>query len=195
MKRSLLALALSFIILSSIALGYSAIAKSNDVLDDSNLYLSLGDFLYGKKLMKPAIAAYEKGLLLDAGNARLLNNIGVAYVGVDDRLAEEYFLKAIGADSNYEAAMKNLAILYNKKQDYVKSVQLFKELNEMFPDDVSYMYNLALNTGNIYYYNSRSLDDLKIAISYYEKVDSIAPGFEKTTENLNVLRQIRELYN
>ncbi|MBN2421792.1 hypothetical protein JXB41_01080 [Candidatus Woesearchaeota archaeon] len=196
MKRGVIIFVIVAVLLSSFVLAYGLLLKSNSPADpnDPNLYISLGDFLVKNGFKAQALAVYDKGLEIDSANGKLLNNKGIAYLDIDEAKSEGFFLLALKQDPDYEIARKNLALIYNKQAKYKEAVEQFQVLADQFPENADYNYDLAINLGNLYYYESRSLEDLDKALSYFKKVNEISPGFLKTNENIAVLEEIRGLY-
>ncbi|MBD3203207.1 tetratricopeptide repeat protein [Candidatus Woesearchaeota archaeon] len=138
---------------------------------------------------------YNKGLELEPENEVIMNNKGIAFLEINQKEAENYFKKALEIKPDYATARKNLALLYNKAKDYSKSVKHFQILADNFPDNPSYNYDLAVNLGDKFYYETRSLEDLEKAIKYFKRAEELSPGFLKAEENIKVLKEIKELYN
>ncbi len=193
--RKLVVIVLGVVLLmSSIVIAQSIIIKSNKNINDSNLYLSLGDFLLKQGYEEAALAAYNKAIEVDPTNKEVLNNLGYYYKDKNPLLAEDYFKKALESDSAYETARSNLALLYNKLGDYSKSVEELKILVKAYPYNIHYNYDLAINLANKYYHETRIHGDLIEAIAYFKIVYEMDPNFEHSLDNIKVLEEIRRMY-
>jgi tetratricopeptide (TPR) repeat protein len=73
------------------------------------------------------------------------SNLGVTYVGEDNEIAEEYFLKAIVLDPGFVIPYNNMGFLYIEKDPKKAEEYLFKAMSI----DPSYLY-IYTNLANLY---------------------------------------------
>jgi tetratricopeptide (TPR) repeat protein len=181
------------LLLSGLALADSLVIRSTSrhVLNDPNLYLSLGDFLLKNGYEESALKAYEKALELEPENKAVLNNLGYYYREKNPLLAQDYFYKALETDKEYQTARYNLALLYNSLSQYDRAVEQLEVLILINPDNINYNYDLAINLANKYYYQGRLHGDLIRSIEFFKKVHNMDPGFMHTIQNIKVLEEIR----
>lgn len=79
-----------------------------------------------------ALSLYSKSLSIKPNQPQVLNDIGVVYEQLDQLgRAEDKYLEAIRADKRYLPAYLNLAYLYQKKGDLVKSIEYFRKRIEL----------------------------------------------------------------
>lgn len=96
-----------------------------------NLYSMLGDLYYSRKNFDAAVAAYEKALMLDSENPRVLNNLAWLYATCEDRKfrnskkAVQYAEKAV-AFEDAPHTWDTLAESYYVNGDYKKAVSAAK---------------------------------------------------------------------
>jgi len=84
-----------------------------------------------------AIIAYQKALLLGVGDIKyqkfIINNIGVIHANNGDlENAEAAFEEALSIDPNYETAVFNLGLIYDKEPDKIKAMQYWLKVLEKF---------------------------------------------------------------
>lgn len=178
-------------LLSSIVLGATLIIQSNT--DDPNIFISLGNFFLNNNNEAAALAVYEKGLELSPDNSGLLNNLGYYYKDKNPLLAEDYFLKALSLDQEYDTARNNLALLYHGIEQYDNAVTHLKILVERNPDNIQYNYDLAVNLGLKYRFGGNDYNDLISALNYFAIVYNMDKNFEHTMDNIKVLNEIKNM--
>jgi len=191
LKREIIIVLVAVILLSGIVLAQTFLVKSND----PKLYLSLGDFLLKNNNPEKALSAYNKALELDPTNKAVLNNLGYYYKDSNPLLAEDYFKRALEADNECDTARNNLALLYNKMGQYDKAVEQLRILVKNNPDSIHYIYDLAINLANKFYYQGKLYDDLVESIKYFKMSYDKQPNFEHSLDNIKVLEEIRKLIN
>jgi tetratricopeptide (TPR) repeat protein len=181
--------------LAGAVFGTRLLLESDRPLDlfDPKLYSSLGNFLFKEGMTGNAIAAYEKSIELDGDDPMVLNNLGVSYLESDVKKAESYFREALRHDPMYVMARKNLAVLQSNQGKYRDAIANYRELIDSNPDNVEYLYDLAVNLGNQFYHESRDVSDLDEALRLYKKVNELSPGFMHTQENIKVLNEVKAL--
>ena len=89
-----------------------------------------------------AVAHYHAALAITPNSAMLLNNAGYSqYLAGDLDVAAATFVKALGCDTTYAPARRNLALLYARKGAYRDAVQLLSTVvNEAAAyNDVGYV--------------------------------------------------------
>ncbi len=189
MKKNYIIFIAVLLVLSSIVFAQNIIIRSNS--KDTNLYLSLGDFLYKRGYEEQALKAYEKAYQLDPQNKAVLNNLGHYYKDKNPLMAEDYFIQALEVDQGYEKARNNLALLYYKNEQYGNAVEHLRILVEDYPKSIQYNYDLAINLAHKFRYEGFLYDDLVEAIKLFKMVYEMDPSFEHAKENLLVLENIR----
>jgi tetratricopeptide (TPR) repeat protein len=168
-----------------------AVGVFAQIVPDGEFFRSLGDFMIKNGQSAAALSAYEKGLEVEPGNKYLLNNLGYYNKDQNPLLAEDHFLAALQIDPDYVNARNNLALLYNKNKEYSKSIEQLEILLSLEPENINFNYDIAINYANRFYYQTKTYEDLDMAISYFKKVYDMDPEFEHTLQNLNVLNEIR----
>jgi Flp pilus assembly protein TadD len=128
-----------------------------------------------------AITHYQKALSLHPNSAMLLNNIGYSYyLRGDNKTAKDYFNQALHFDSQYAAAIQNLALIEIKNQHYAAAISL---LNQMMKPYESYN-----NVGYICLLKG----DYEEAENYLRQaIDESPYYFSKAQENLEQLKFLR----
>jgi len=84
-----------------------------------------------------AIAAYRKALLLGVEDIKyqkfIINNIGVIYAKNGDlENAKAMFKEVLSIDPNYETAVFNLGLIYDKEPDKIKAMEYWLRILEKF---------------------------------------------------------------
>lgn len=115
-----------------------------------------------------AVSALENVQLEEELTFGLANNLGVAYLAMDEYdKAEQNLLVAVRLNSSYPLAYFNLATLYSRVGDLEKSVQFFEKYLELKPDDVS--------AGQTYALTLLQLKQWEKAVGALEQVTRAAP--------------------
>ena len=179
------------LLLSSIVVATTLIIQSNS--DESNVFISLGNFFLNNDNEAVALAVYEKGLQIHPEDTGLLNNLGFYYKDKNPLLAEDYFLEALSLEPKYDTARNNLALLYHGIEQYDKAVTHLKILVERNPDNIQYNYDLAVNLGLKYRFGGNDYNDLISALNYFAIVYNMDKSFEHTMENIKVLNEIKRM--
>ena len=85
-----------------------------------------------KKRYQEAAEAFEVAVHFDPTSAGLINNLGVAYLAMDDtENAKDNFAKAVTLASDYTLAHYNLASLHYRLEDYQAAAEHFATHNEL----------------------------------------------------------------
>jgi len=179
------------LLFSSIVVATTLIIRSNT--DDSNIFISLGNFFLRNNNEAAALAVYEKGLELSPDNTGILNNLGYYYKDKNPLLAEDYFLKALSLDPEYDTARNNLALLYHSVENYGEAVKHLRILVEKNPDNIQYNYDLAVNLGLKYRFGGNDYNDLNEALNYFAIVYEMEPNYEHALDNIRVLNEIKNM--
>jgi len=87
--------------------------------------------------LEAAITAYQKALLLGVKDIKyekfILNNLGVIYAKSGDlENAKAALNEALSIDPNYESAMFNLGLIYDKEPDKVKAMEYWLKILDKF---------------------------------------------------------------
>jgi len=134
------------------------------------------------------MACSQEQVIVD-DNVTELNNIGFLYAQQGNNAeAKEYFEKVLKLDLSHETARKNLALIYYKEKNYDKAIEHYIMLVQLYPDNPSYHYDLAVNLAD----NCREnqVCDLPKAIEEFEKAELLQPGFQKAKQNIEALKQV-----
>jgi Tfp pilus assembly protein PilF len=92
-----------------------------------------------------AAAAFEKVLYEEEMTFGLANNLGVAYLAMDDfQKAEQNFQLAVRLNTDYALAHFNLATLYVRSGDAERAVDSFMQYLERKPEDIEAAQTCAL---------------------------------------------------
>lgn len=117
-----------------------------------------------------AIASYNQALQFRDNDPEILNNMGYSYYLQGDGgwdIAEDYFVKAIRIDNNFDKAWSNLGLLYARKYNYKKSLTAFSHFMELHEanNQVGYLSMLAgdYDTSELYFKKA-----IVVAPFYYE---------------------------
>jgi tetratricopeptide (TPR) repeat protein len=87
-----------------------------------------GDAYLIKNEGGPAVSAYEQALLLDPKNARALTKIAVVYkLGKNFKESQNYFKRAIEADSNYAPVYQEYGDYFIRFSQYKLAAEQFKK--------------------------------------------------------------------
>ncbi len=191
MKRLFIIVLSILLLFSSIVVATTLIIRSNT--DDSNIFISLGNFFLRNNNEAAALAVYEKGLELSPDNTGILNNLGYYYKDKNPLLAEDYFLKALSLDPEYDTARNNLALLYHSVENYGEAVKHLRILVEKNPDNIQYNYDLAVNLGLKYRFGGNDYNDLNEALNYFAIVYEMEPNYEHALDNIRVLNEIKNM--
>jgi tetratricopeptide (TPR) repeat protein len=98
-----------------------------------------------------AVKTYEELLKTDPKNARMLNQLGIAYQELGDLPASEHaYKKAFHADKTYVSAINNLGALEYSKKNYRKAIKYYRQAIAMRDGDEAVIYS---NLGFAYYGN------------------------------------------
>jgi hypothetical protein len=114
------------------------------------------------------VTFYENILRHAKGNARVHNNLGMAYSerGMGDKAIEQYLL-AVGYKDTYPQVRHNLAEEYMKRGDFQEAIAQLKRALEINPQ----FYYSYKNLAAIY----QRLGDQKMADHYYNLYQQIRP--------------------
>ncbi|NTV23653.1 MAG: tetratricopeptide repeat protein [Nanoarchaeota archaeon] len=183
-------LAILLLILSGVVLGKTLLVPAGA---NSNMYVSMGDFLLKQGYTDAAEKAYLRAIVLDSDNMFAYNNLGAFYREKNPILSEENYLKALKIDPEYAVARNNLALLYNSLGRYSEAAANLQMLADSQPENKQYVYDLAINLAKKFYYEGRSIADLNLALSAFKKAYSLDPSFGHSLENIKVLEEIRRM--
>lgn len=114
---------------------YQKLSKSKTGLTSkktlSNAYFNQGNLFAGKKNFKRALTEYKKALQIDKSNPAILNNIGVAYIHLNQpEQALQNFTKGLKAAPDDDYCLINLGIFYEKKSEYHTAYSYYKKCME-----------------------------------------------------------------
>jgi tetratricopeptide (TPR) repeat protein len=110
--------------------------KVSEVPDDPDLWTELGNAYFDSDQYRDAIAAYQRSLELDAGNANVWTDMGIMYrrLGEYSR-ALSAFDRAIAEDPAHQMSRFNRGVvLFYDLEDRVGAFQSWDELAEMNPN-------------------------------------------------------------
>lgn len=107
--------------------------------------------LMARKDYAEAVKAYDALLKDDPKNARMLNQMGIAYQQLGNLSeAEHSYKKALHADQNFVSATNNLGALEYSKKRYRKAIKYYQKALTMPGGDQAVIYS---NLGFAYYGN------------------------------------------
>ena len=96
-----------------------------------------------------AVKAYSELLKDDPKNARMLNQLGIAYQELGDtNQSERSYKKAVHADKTYVSAINNLGALEYSKNHYGKAIKYYRKAIAMRDGDQAVIYS---NLGYAYF--------------------------------------------
>lgn len=157
----------------------------------AGFFYSVGNRLYKDGEKDKALLMYQKAIEIEPANEHVLNNMGMYYAERGDfEIAEHYFLNAVAIDQYYEIARSNLAVLYHGQKRYDDAIQHLMVLAKIDPANPSYQYDLGINTAD--QVREHGIGNLNAAIAYFERADSLQPGYLSSRENIVALRQVME---
>jgi len=115
--------------------------------DQPRLYETLATVKFriqSPKSVREAIALWETAFALDPHNARALNNIASALVGMQQNdAALQFYSLAIKTDPGYLSSYINLARLYNKTNNCAKAIETLEIARDKRPDRLDIRSELA----------------------------------------------------
>ncbi|MFH1073054.1 MAG: tetratricopeptide repeat protein [Nanoarchaeota archaeon] len=104
--------------------------------------------------------------------------------------AEEYLLRAVKADQYYERARNNLAVLYHEEKRYDEAIRQLIVLKKIDPNNPSYHYDLGIDLADLF--REQGVGDLDDAIKEFEEADRLSPGYAKSLENIEALKNVKK---
>ena len=141
----------------------------HDLLEEDEKIKPLADYLFAKGYTTAALLLYLEIIIEDPTNVEAFQKIGYGHI------LNENYESAIRAletanmlDSGNEWTLKNLALCYRKKGNYIKALEYLKEAEKANPDSI----NICNQIGQIYIMNDRYDDALK----YMFKVEYLTKG-------------------
>jgi tetratricopeptide (TPR) repeat protein len=103
--------------------------------------------------------------------------------------------RAVKLDPNYEEALSNLALTYNKLEMYSVAAGVLKQLAEEHPGKVAYHYDYAINLIlNIQKDNKGSIEEITDALAHFKKAEELSPGYLSVRENIAFLEDLQAQY-
>jgi tetratricopeptide (TPR) repeat protein len=167
------------------------VAKDRAVIESADLYLAMGNQFYERGNTETAMHLYERGIGYEPENEFVLNNMGYYYHQQgEDVKAEEYLLRAVKADQYYERARMNLAVLYHDEKRYDEAVQQLIVLKKIDPNNPSYHYDLGINLAGLF--REQGVGNLDDAIAEFVEADRLSPGYAKSVENIEALKNVKK---
>jgi len=105
---------------------------------------SRGDSLQAMKNYLDAIDYYQAALRKDAGNAVLMNKVGMSQLLLHRyREAKKSFDRAIKSDKKYANAYANLAVVYYEETNYGKSIRYYDKAISLDAEEAVFYSNRA----------------------------------------------------
>ena len=106
-------------------------------------YFEKGKELFKKEKYALAKSAWEKALIIEPTNIKILNNLGAAcrFLG-EFKQAEVYLTKAIKIEGSFGMAYRNLGELYLESGEYDKAQEALIMANAIFPDNEAVLCQL-----------------------------------------------------
>ena len=129
-----------------------------------------------------AIAALEKGLLIDPKDPKLVRSLAyLQYNSKNDAAAVQTLQRLLEIDPTDVSAHIDLALLFQKNNEFEKAVEHFQEALNKDPGNYAAHYNLAI----IYMRQKKSSE----AASEFESANKIRPG------NAELLEKLGDVYS
>jgi tetratricopeptide (TPR) repeat protein len=103
--------------------------------------------------------------------------------------------KVLMIKPEFENALNNLALIYNKIGEYRKAADKLSELVKIDPENPTYHYDYATNIIlDIKEKNAGTIEEIQTAIDEFKKADAIQSGFQKVKENIAFLEDMSKQY-
>lgn len=143
----------------------------------------LGDAYGMKKMHKEAIATFEKALLLEPNDSRLLNNMGNTYFRMGDPdLAMKTFERALQVNSEDADAYNNMGAVLFGQQKVDAAQQLFIKAIQIRPN----YFDALKNLGSCYGIQQNYVE----AINAFLKADKVSPDNATLLHTIGVTYQL-----
>lgn len=110
---------------------------------DAASFLFLGNVRVAQGNLAKAAEAYERALRLDPENLRALENLGNYYSLIDPAKGVRYYQRYLEIDPGEPEIYFQLALLYQKNNDFKKAIQNFKKSIEVDPQQIASHIALA----------------------------------------------------
>ncbi len=115
-----------------------------------------------------AVAAFEQAALEDTLSYAIANNLGAAYMNMDETVkAEQHLLQAIRLNPEYPPAYFNLGQLYMRGKDYRQAAAYFQQYMQMEPTRVEAALTFA--------YILIQLEEWEAVVELLGQISRIAP--------------------
>jgi len=126
------------------------------------------------------VKAFEKAISLEPTNPVLQTDLGKLYLALNElEKAKSAFIKAKELKSDYPEALLQEALIYEKENNLVKSLEKLEDLAGSYPLNPEILFQL----GRLYF----NLDKMDEAISQFEKVVELAPNHSNAHYSLGVI--------
>lgn len=141
----------------------------HDLLEEDEKIKPLADYLFAKGYTTAALLLYLEIIIEDPTNVEAFQKIGYGHI-LDGNY--ESAIRALETanilDPGNEWTLKNLALCYKKRYNFIKALEYLKEAEKTNPDSIS----ICNQIGQIYIMNDRYDDALK----YMFKVEYLTKG-------------------
>ena len=125
------------------------------------------------------VKAFEKAISLEPTNPVLQTDLGKLYLALNElEKAKSAFIKAKELKSDYPEALLQEALIYEKENNLVKSLEKLEDLAGSYPLNPEILFQL----GRLYF----NLDKMDEAISQFEKVVELAPNHSNAHYSLGL---------
>ena len=134
---------------------FGVIDLANELLKrnakDAGLWNSLGGAFYHLDLIEKAKSSYEKALLLDPGNYAFLNNLGMVFSSLGDKLnAEKHYRDALAINPKHAETHKNLVGMKRYESIDDPDVKALEDIWNRGGLDEPSTINLSFALGKVY---------------------------------------------
>jgi tetratricopeptide (TPR) repeat protein len=169
-----------------------ALAQSNSLVDGTKHAAvtpdlspeERGDILMARKMYREAIDTFREG---PAGNAVLLNKIGIAYhqlLQLDN--ARRSYEQALRVKPDYVEAMNNIGTIYYAKKSYRRAITWYSRALKLAPQDGK-SAPIYMNLGTAYFARKRYEDTTKA----YEHALALDPDVFEHHSSFGVMLEER----
>ncbi|HNQ13718.1 MAG TPA: tetratricopeptide repeat protein [Bacteroidia bacterium] len=144
----------------------------------------LGDAYGQKRMYKEAVATFEKALLIEPNDGRLLNNMGNTYFRMGDQeLALSTFHRALQLNANDADAYNNIGAVYFGQSRIDEAQSMFIKAIELRPDYFDALKNLGSCFGIKQNYDE--------AIIYLLKALEVSPNDASLLNTVGITYQLK----
>ena len=112
--------------------------------NETNKNIQIALDLYKKGEYQNAINAFETLLQTDKNNPNILNNIGLCYMKLsDDKMACEYFIRALSFNHKAVQTYINLSDVYYRNANIVEGINPLENAVTLLPNEIALKHYLS----------------------------------------------------